>query len=374
MPPSRRPTPLPSPAEPAAHGTAAGEGVVAWHREPGLAWQLVIAVATSGGAFLVRLGLDPWLLNRQPFTPAFAAIAIAGWYGTWRAGVLCAVLSHLWANYFFVEPRGQLTLTETELVGAGSYYLITAVLLVLSHRATGAIAMRDKTLQRLRRVDARRAEFIAALSHELRNPLGALRLALHEMRALPDPAQAVEKVTPMMERQLLQVARLCDDLMDIARIDQGKMSLERREVSVAELAQSAVEETQAHLQRRGQRVALQLDGAPRVRVDPHRMVQLIANLLHNASKFSPDGAEITLRAALSGEQLCLHVSDPGVGLSPERLDSVFDAFAQGDGATEGLGLGLALVRRIAELHGGTVRAHSAGAGHGAEFEVCLPRG
>lgn len=364
----------PQPAHSPGRPPAEDDRVAAWHRAPSLGWQLAIAIGCVLMGFVFRLGLDPWLGNRQPFTPAFAAVAIAGWYGTWRAGLLCAIGCHLWANYFFVAPRSQLTFNDTELVGAASYYLIVGVLLVLGHRATTAIGARDHALQRLQHVDARRIEFIAALSHELRNPLGALRLALHELRALPDPAAAVDRLAPMMERQLLQVGRLCDDLMDVARIDQGKLSLDLREVPLEELVLAAVDAARPHVERRQQHIEVKLDGAARVRVDPQRMVQLVANLLHNASKFSPDGATVTLSAQLDAGQLCLRVSDRGAGIATERLETVFDAFSQGGGAREGLGLGLALVRRIAQLHGGTVKASSEGLGRGATFEVCLPRG
>ena len=232
--------------------------------------------------------------------------------------------------------------------------------------------------------DRRKDEFLAVLSHELRNPLAALTnaLALLERRdaAAADPA-------PMLAiagRQVRQLTRLVDDLLEVSRISAGKIGLRRTVVPVLEVVREAIESLGGACAARGQRLVLSVGTAPgdgdgvRVDADRARLVQVLENLLNNASKYSGDGAELRVRVDASPADVTIAVEDDGIGIPADALDSVFGLFSQVDAERDrahgGLGIGLALVRRLVELHGGDVAAHSDGPGRGARFTVRLPRG
>ena len=341
--------------------------------DPGRLQQLLVAIACSLGALAVRWMLDPWLGDRQPYTPAFAAIAIAGWYGTWRAGLLAALLTNLSANYFFVAARGHFTVSMTEAVGSASFFLIALVILYLGHRAREAnMGLRAANL-RLRDADRHRSEFLATLAHELRSPLAAIRTASFVLGSRKASAEEAARATAALERQLDHCVRRMDDLMDASRLEQGTVVLHRRPVPLRKVLETALDAAQPHIAHRGQRV--QVDAPPdmgEIVADEARLVQVLTNLLHNAAKFSPAGAVVAISLQRRGDEVCIRIVDQGQGIPPDRVEWIFDTFSQLQPGHEGLGLGLALVRRLVEMHGGTVCAQSAGVGKGATFEVRLP--
>lgn len=333
--------------------------------------QLLLAFGCAMVAMGVRELLDPVLGDRQPYATAYAAIAVAAWFGTWRAGLYCAVLSQLWANYLFIAPRGAFTLTPEDALGAAAFYAIAAVLLYLGHLATQAIALRDALVLRLREGEQRRARFLATLAHELRDPLQAARQAA-DLCAV-DRASGPVRAQAVLHRQLDHIEQLAKDLMDTASLEQGKLTLRLRDIDVAHLVAMGVETSRPNFDRREQRLQVNLPAQPAtVRVDPDRMVQVLANLLDNASKYSPVKATVTLDALLEGCDLLLVVVDRGRGFDPAQGDAIFEPFTQLVPGSEGLGLGLPLVRQLVRLHGGTVTARSDGAGTGAVFSVRIP--
>ena len=220
-------------------------------------------------------------------------------------------------------------------------------------------------------------EFIAMLAHELRNPLAPIRSAVEVMAKLPagDPAYEVMRAT--IERQSAQLARILDDLVDIARLTRGTLSIERAAVDIADAVQRAAETAAPLINAARHRVQIELPPEPlTVEGDLHRLTQLLANVLNNAARYTPQGGRITLRALRDDGWATLQVRDTGRGIEPRLLERIFDMFVQERPALErvggGLGVGLALARRIAEAHGGTLAAHSEGAGKGAEFTLRLP--
>jgi PAS domain S-box-containing protein len=222
--------------------------------------------------------------------------------------------------------------------------------------------------------DRRKDEFLAMLAHELRNPLAPLSSAL---RLLRDPGADRDRVLAIADRQTQQLARLVDDLLDASRITQGKIALRPEHVSLAAVVGRAIESARPAIEARGQVFRVDLPPEPiRLNADPARLEQVIANLLDNAAKYTPDGGFVGLSAERDGDDVVLHVRDTGAGLAPELLPNVFDLFVQGDRSLDrphgGLGIGLTIVRRLVELHGGRVEARSAGAGQGSEFVVRLP--
>jgi signal transduction histidine kinase len=236
--------------------------------------------------------------------------------------------------------------------------------------------------RQLREADARKDEFLALLAHELRNPLAPIRTGLELIRLSGDAPETVRRVRGMIERQVTLMVRLIDDLLDVSRITSGKIVLQRRPTALAELVQSAVEAQRAAIE--AAEIALTIQLPPQacvVDVDPARVVQIISNILHNASKFTPAGGRINLsveveRATPGDRCAAIRVADTGIGIPPALLGRIFDLFTQGDASSEraqgGLGLGLALARRLTEMHGGDVTANSDGPGRGSEFVVRFP--
>jgi signal transduction histidine kinase/DNA-binding response OmpR family regulator len=249
-------------------------------------------------------------------------------------------------------------------------------------RAQIEAAVRESE-ERLREADRRKDEFLATLAHELRNPLAPIRTGLELIRLGGSSVGSIERVRGIMERQIGHMVRLIDDLLDISRITSGKIRLQRQPAVLSELVEGAVEATRAFIAERRVKLAVHLPDTPCVLdVDRTRFVQILSNLLHNAAKFTePDGridvtAEISASDASDRRELAITVADSGIGISQEMLPRVFDLFTQGDGAAGqaqgGLGIGLALVRRLVEMHGGGVEARSEGRGRGTQVTVRVP--
>lgn len=225
--------------------------------------------------------------------------------------------------------------------------------------------------------DRQKNEFLAMLAHELRNPLAPLRNGLHLLN-MPDVSEQVHRsALDIMGRQLHQLIRLVDDLLDVSRIIQGKIELRRQVVDVGNVIERAAETAQPGIDARGQTLEMEFPPQPLwVDVDPIRLAQVVANLLNNAAKYSPDQSSIFIKVNGDNGHAVLSVRDQGVGISPDVLPHVFDLFVQADASlarTEGgLGVGLTLVKRLVEMHGGEVSATSAGLGQGSEFTIRLP--
>jgi signal transduction histidine kinase len=223
----------------------------------------------------------------------------------------------------------------------------------------------------------RKDEFIAMLAHELRNPLAPIVMALELMRLGGDDPAIVGKYREVMERQVRHLTRLIDDLLDISRITQGKVELRKERVTVDALVARALEQVTPLIEQQHHRLHVSL-AAPAIEIDadPVRMAQVLANLLNNAAKYSPQSSDIFVGAELAGNIVTIRVRDTGLGMTPETLARAFELFAQADRsdgrAQGGLGIGLTLVRRIVEMHGGEVEARSAGLGQGSELIVRLP--
>jgi signal transduction histidine kinase/DNA-binding response OmpR family regulator len=237
--------------------------------------------------------------------------------------------------------------------------------------------------ERLRETDRRKDEFLATLAHELRNPLAPIRTGLELIRISGSTPASIERVRGIMERQVGHMVRLIDDLLDISRITSGKIQLQRQPTALHELVDGAVEATRAFIAERRVTLSVQLPDTPCVLdVDRTRFVQILSNLLHNAAKFTePDGridvsARIFATDGAEHQELTLIVADTGIGISAEMLPYVFDLFTQDDRAAVpgqgGLGIGLALVRRLVEMHGGRVDARSEGRNRGTQLIIRLP--
>jgi PAS domain S-box-containing protein len=246
----------------------------------------------------------------------------------------------------------------------------------LAHRA--GIALENARLYtEVREADHRKDEFLAMLAHELRNPLAPIRNALHIMKQTGADAAVLERVREMMERQVQHMTRMVDDLLDVSRITRGKIELRKEVVDLASVVERTVEAAGPLIEDRRQELTVELPPEPvRLEADPTRLEQVLANLLNNAAKYTDHGGHIWLSARQEGGELVLRVRDTGVGIAPDLLGRIFEPFVQADRVLHqsqgGLGIGLTLVRRLVEMHGGSVTVSSAGPGKGSEFTVRLP--
>jgi CheY-like chemotaxis protein len=215
------------------------------------------------------------------------------------------------------------------------------------------------------------------LAHELRNPLATIRAGLQVQRLNGTDAEAAISVTELMERQVGHLVGLVDDLLDVNCISRGKIQLRLGRVELATVVHAAVETARSLIERLGHKLILAVPPEPIwLNADPLRLAQVVGNLLNNASKFTENGGCVSLTVALRGEEAEIRVRDNGAGIAADQLPFVFDMFMQAEATSErfgtGLGIGLALVKNLVEMHDGTVEAHSAGVGHGSEFVVRLP--
>jgi len=229
----------------------------------------------------------------------------------------------------------------------------------------------------LSEADRRKDEFLATLAHELRNPLAAISNAVQVLRHGGRDSKTVDSASEMLERQVGQVSRLVDDLLDMSRITQGKIELRKDHVELTPILDQAVETARALLESRHHDLTVTLPSGPiYLQADAARLAQVVGNLLSNASKFTDDGGHIGLAVEREGKNVVIRVRDTGIGIAAADLPRLFDMFTQVDTSLErsrdGLGIGLTLVRALVEMHGGAVEARSAGLGQGSEFVVRLP--
>ena len=228
----------------------------------------------------------------------------------------------------------------------------------------------------LRTVDRHKNDFLAVLGHELRNPVMALGAGLHLLRRRDDPQKA-EEIHRQMDRQVAHLSRLVEDLLDISRIDQGKIALRKETVSLQSVLEFAVEASRPQVDNYRHTLTIEIAAEPTwLDADPTRLAQVISNLLSNAAKYTLPGGQIRLSARVVNGFAEIEVSDTGIGIPDEMKSKIFELFAQVKNPTsraqEGLGIGLALVKQLVELHGGTISLESSGLNKGSTFRVCLP--
>jgi PAS domain S-box-containing protein len=235
---------------------------------------------------------------------------------------------------------------------------------------------RERLYQEIRENNKRKDEFLAMLAHELRNPVAAIASAVM-LATRSGVHESIDWSLHVIDRQVKHLTRLIDDLLDVSRISRGKIDLRRELVDLTGILDSAVQTVQPILDEREHRLATTIDrGALWVDADPTRLEQVLINLLTNAAKYTDKSGSIELKAQRAGNEVVIKVKDSGIGIAPEKLPEIFELFAQGDRTLArsegGLGIGLTLVKRLVEAHGGTVTALSDGVGKGSEFSVRLP--
>ena len=244
--------------------------------------------------------------------------------------------------------------------------------------AASDITERRASEEKLREADRRKDEFLAMLAHELRNPLAPIGAAAELLQRMKLDEAMIKRTSQIIGRQVGHMTALIDDLLDVSRVTRGLVELDTAPLDVGAVLHEAVEQVMPLIQQRGHDLALRLPPpGTSVAGDRKRLVQVVANLLNNAAKYTPEGGRLEVASTLDAERrLCIDVIDDGIGMAPELTARAFELFAQAERSSDrssgGLGLGLALVKSLVELHGGTVACDSAGPGCGSRFSVCLP--
>jgi signal transduction histidine kinase len=311
------------------------------------------------------------------------AVIIAVLGCSWFGGIgpsLVAPLLLIFSIRIAQKPSEQIfDFSSKEIADLTVFLLLTAAV-----GWSGQIRRRAQDLARrralqLREEAVRKDRFLAILAHELRNPLAPLHTGLEVLQAKglsPDSAECRE-ICELMQRQVAHLTRLIDDLLDVSRINSGKIELRRERVCLADVVRHAVDTSQSHIDAAGHQFEVAIDDPGlTLYADAARVSQIVTNLLNNAAKFTARGGHVRLSAARVHDMVEIRVRDNGSGIRPDILPKVFEMFVQDAGSKGhsrgGLGIGLNLVRTLAELHGGTVIAHSEGPGRGSEFVVRLP--
>lgn len=249
-----------------------------------------------------------------------------------------------------------------------------------AHALELEIRERKRMEDALHEAERRRDEFLATLAHELRNPLAPIRNATEIMKVADSDPARVAAARALIERQIVHLVRLIDDLLDVSRITRGRLELRVQRMGIMSAVEQALETTRPLLERKGQRIQIEARGTPlMVNGDLTRLAQVLSILIDNSSTYSEPGSPITLTLTrLESGEVEISIRDRGVGIAPELLPWVFDMFARPSpqclGARSGLGIGLTLVKRLVELHGGRIEAHSEGLNRGSTFELRLPEG
>jgi signal transduction histidine kinase/FixJ family two-component response regulator len=289
---------------------------------------------------------------------------------------------HWFDVYGRIARTGETLRFDNEVAALGRWYDVCAFRVGAPELLRVGVVFNDITArkraeQALRDADRRKDEFLATLAHELRNPLAPLRNAVQLLRAAAPADREQAQAGEIMERQLNHVVRLVDDLHEMARISRGALELRSDRVELKAIVRSAVEASEPLIAAARHRFELSLPVEPLwLEGDGVRLAQIVSNLLNNAAKYTPDGGVIRLQARCDAAQATIAVRDNGPGIPAESLSSIFEMFSRGTWHGEqrqsGLGIGLALSRRLAEMHGGAIEAQSEGIGKGSEFIVRLP--
>jgi signal transduction histidine kinase len=298
------------------------------------------------------------------------AVLAAAWHGGLRPGLLATFLGAVLGVLLYGTPfnYAQVAFITTLFVVIGSTASwFCGRLHAARNELRQQIQQRERAEQTLR-------QFLAVLAHELRNHLAPVHNAVELLGRARGNAALIEQSRGLLDRQVRQMIRLMDDLLDVSRVARGKLSLCVQRVELAAVVQTAVEAARPVLDAKSHELSVSLPPEPvHLEADPARLAQVISNLLINSAKYTPRGGRITLAARQEGEAVVVSVKDNGSGILAEQLPRLFEMFAQlEEGSQGGLGVGLALVKGLVEMHGGTVEAQSDGAGKGCEFVVRLP--
>jgi signal transduction histidine kinase len=358
----------------------------------------VLGLLIVGAALIARSLMHHWLGAQFPLVTLLGAVALVAWWAGWKPAVLVSLIGFALAQHFFTDPRGPFSSSAVPptVAAAGYAFLCAAIVgfsvgmrqarlgsqrLVTQLQRDCQSLLAERTaqlnsIQVLQEAQQRKDEFLATLAHELRNPLAPIRNAVHLIRIAGEDPQRVGIACAIIDRQSQQMVRLVNDLLDLSRITRGALELHRETVDLASVIQLAVETARPQIENGKHQLTLDLpERRIPVNVDRGRIAQAIANVLNNSARYSPPAGHIKLSVDADDTNASIVIADHGIGIPKELLDRVFQMYAQARDADaavqEGLGIGLALVRNIVEMHAGTVTIHSDGRGMGTTVRIEL---
>jgi signal transduction histidine kinase len=328
---------------------------------PYLVGLLGVVLATG-----LRQLLHPLLGDHLSFSFHLLAVFVAGWTGGLWPAAATAILSALISNYLF---------TDSIWITSNEEALELSCFVLLSLIIAGLTEISVRALSRALQAEREKDNFMAAVAHEMRSPLSVIYYANSLNRMAGD--QPIGDQLDTIDRQVHHLNMMIEDLLDVSRVARGKIKLNLQRAKVSSIIAGAVERAKPLIESHGHRLKIELPSESLdLYVDPARIEQVITNLLTNAAKYTPDGGEIIVRAEAIGDKVILSVRDNGIGIAADALPRIFELFVQADPGHDrtegGLGIGLALARKIVEMHFGTVQARSAGKNRGSEFVVSLP--
>lgn len=345
-----------------------------------LRWGMLRYLAAAAIILSLSFVLPTGTLRDARIIIPFLAVTACAWYAGVGPGIVSLWLVVVVFKYRAGDFAGTLIFSGKELSTVGALTVVIGSVGWAGRLRRQSQLVASRQALELRALHRRKDEFLATLAHELRNPLAPLRSSLDLLRLArqrPDARMDIDDIHGVMQRQLDQLVRLIDDLLELSRINAGRIELRREAVLVSEVIRAAVETSRPHIETAQHALSVTIPNAPiAVHADRIRLTQVLTNLLNNAAKFTPPGGRITLSACQTGGDVVIVVRDTGIGISPEMLPRVFEMFTQVPGphprAQGGLGIGLCLAQSVIELHGGAIQAASGGLGTGSEFVVTLP--
>lgn len=348
-------------------------------RHAASAWyEYLLAAGAVAAAMAVRYLLNPILGQQGPYLVVTLAIVVAALRGGFGPALFATVLGALIGTWLFMSDGREQLLLPANIARTVLFLAIGLSISVVGGRLRQSQHALAASVRQLRAGNNIKDSALAMLAHEIRNPLAALRSAGEVLKLAPDNPQRVLWASDLIGRQVVQMARMADDLLDVSSLMRRDVSIDKQRVDLRKVLQQALEQSGPLIARKQHVLRTDLGDSPsEVLGDPNRLIQIFANLLNNAAKYTPAGGEVslTLRRGEPGTAV-VSVSDSGVGMEPESIAELFEPFVQAPGAASndeaGLGLGLAIVKRLVELHGGQIRAESAGLHRGSTFTVSLP--
>ncbi|MCA8999855.1 MAG: response regulator [Planctomycetaceae bacterium] len=335
-------------------------------------------------AILTRVEMTPWLGDRVPFGLCFMSTLLTAWIAGTGPALFATALSVLAAAHFIIPPSNSLWVYEPgDQFALLVYATVTLASILLFHRvgvgqrlAEHSAIENSRLNLTLQETDRKKDQFLALLAHELRNPLAPILSAIDMMDALEDP-KAHSRAKKIVRRQVGHLVALVDDLLDVARYVQGKLELKKEPVDLRVAVETAIEMNLPRIQERSHQLSVELpDGSVWFPGDEARITQIIGNLIHNATKYTPPGGHIRIMMSILDGTASISVQDDGIGIPEDLREHIFELFTQVNSTRTrregGLGIGLAIVKQLVEMSGGRISAESEGPGRGSTFRICLP--
>jgi signal transduction histidine kinase len=344
----------------------------------------VLAFVAVAAALGIRYLLNPLLGHQGPYLILTLAIVVAAFWGGFGPAVFATVLSTSVGTYLFIgRGAGLDEVLQSENISRTLLFMSIGLSIgVIGGRLRTSRHDLAQSVRQLQVGNRAKDHAMATLGHEIRNPLSALHTAREVLRRAPDDARRVVWAGELIERQVLHMTRMANDLTDLSGVMRGDFVLQKRRVSLQHILEQALEQSEPLIAKKSHRLQTDLLADPDARPlevmgDATRLVQVFANLLNNAAKYTDPGGTVALSVRIAApDRVAVEVSDDGTGMDPRSIQDLFEPFVQAPGAASnaegGLGLGLAIVRKIVASHGGEVLAESAGLGQGSTFTVLLP--